>query len=55
MSDPVVKADTQLGKTLQPINRLFRVRLLGTSAVNTIRTGTGTGIGGTGTGTGIGR
>ena len=53
MSDPLVKADTQLGKTLQPINRLFGVTLLGTSAVNTLRTGTG--IGGTGTGVGIGR
>ena len=53
MSDPLVKADTQLGKTLQPINRLFGVTLLGTSAVNTLRTGTG--IGGTGTGLGLGR
>lgn len=52
MADPLVKADTQLGKTLNPINRLFGVTLLGTSTVNTIRYGSQ--VGGTGIGTGVG-
>lgn len=50
MSDPLVKADTQLGKTLQPVNRLFGATLLGTSTVNNIRNPNGTGLG-----TGVGR
>jgi len=48
MSDPLVKVDNNLAKNLQPIQRLFGITLLGSSAVQTIRNpiGIGQGIGG---------
>jgi protein involved in polysaccharide export with SLBB domain len=48
MSQPLAKLDTQMARSLAPIERLFGVTLLGTSTVNTIRNPNqgGLGIGG---------
>jgi polysaccharide export outer membrane protein len=41
-ADPVRTFNTNLGKMLEPIERIFGVTLLGSQTVNTIRTGTNT-------------
>jgi polysaccharide export outer membrane protein len=53
-SDCWKRADSAVAKVLSPFERILGITLLGSSTVNSIRSG-GRGGAGTGTGTGIGR